>query len=485
MKKILFVLLIPVVSLLAVLGVKTKLCIDRWKSEKGIRLIPHPDTLAALHLQQAVGIPTVSFDDAPDASREELDSLNFFLRQTYPVVFSTLVNEPVEGQSLLLKWIGNSNTSMQPILLYAHMDVVPVEEKSDSSWRFTAFPKHVQDDTLRGRGTIDDKLGVIGILEAVNRLVAKGFRPNRDIYLAFGSDEETGGTNGAAKIAAALERKGIQLEWMLDEGGMVAEKMVPFVEAPVALIMTAEKGYMTMDLTVTGPGGHSSFPPKETPIDILAAAIMKLKSEPFERKICSPVDDFMDHAGAEMKFPFNVLFANRWLFSSLLLNEYSKIPEGDAMIRTTSAFTKISGGVKENTMPTTATVTVNFRILPGEDSRQTLEKVKRLIHDDRVSLHVHPDLQEPSPVASLAENGFAGISQAIRKVFPDAVIVPGLSIGATDSRHFGKVAKNRYRFLPVRMNREILSGMHGSNERIPMNCFMESIRFYEVLLNSN
>lgn len=456
----------------------------------GIRNIPPPDRNAANHLQQAVGIPSVSFDDLPDSSAKGLDTLIGFLHNVYPEVFRILEHEIIADHSLLLRWKGKKATVKKPVLLYAHMDVVPVEGLEKDSlrgdrWRFNPFKNQLDGDTICGRGTIDDKLGVIGILEAVNRLIAIGFQPERDIYIAFGSDEEIGGTNGAGKIAAVLEKKNIRLEWMLDEGGMVAEQMVPFVDAPVALVMTAEKGYMTVELSVKGPGGHSSFPPKEAPIDILASAIMKLKSSPFESRVCSPVDAFMDHVGPEMKFPFNVLFANRWLFTSLILNEYGKIAEGNAMIRTTTAFTRIEGGVKENMMPTVAAATVNFRILPGEDSYQVIESVKQKINDDRVVIRMHPDVQEPAPVASTENEGFKAISHAIHVAFPDAVIAPGLSIGATDSRHFGKVAMNRYRFLPVRMNREILSGMHGINERIPLDCFMESIRFYETLLKTN
>ncbi|MFM9051685.1 MAG: M20/M25/M40 family metallo-hydrolase [Bacteroidota bacterium] len=441
------------------------------------------DSTAVSNLQQSVGIATVSYDDSVGHEVPGIDSLIEFLNIQYPLTFSHLECDTVNSHSLLLSWKG-SDHRLKPVILYAHMDVVPALEDSANGWRFDAFPSLPDYDTVRGRGTVDDKLGVIGILEATERLMKRGYCPKRDIYIALGHDEETGGLQGASMIAKELEKKGVKASWLLDEGGMVAEGIVPFVKNPVALVMIAEKGYMTVELTVESNGGHSSFPPKDSPIDIIAGAIMRLKENPAEKSISGTVATFMEHAGPAMKFPYNAVFANPWLFSSLIMNEYEKIPEGNATIRTTRAWTMSHAGMKENVLPAHASATVNLRITPGSSIKEELDEIIKVVDDPRVKFRVHPGSMEPIAPSRLDSEGFIQISDAIRRTFPDAVVAPNLSIASTDSRHFEKVTEQRYRFLPVRMSREILAGMHGKNERLPAKDFCESILFYETLLGS-
>lgn len=442
------------------------------------------DTAAVSHLQEAVNIRSISYEDSTEAGLPGIDSLIGMLEQSYPNVFSRLKVERINGHSLLLTWKG-TDSGVPPVLLYAHMDVVPVEQNGKNPWRFDAFGATIEPDTILGRGCIDDKSGVIGILESINRLLERSFVPKRDVYIAFGHDEEIGGEKGAAIISDTLQARGIRFAWILDEGGMVAENMVPFVTAPVALVMTAEKGYMTVELSASGKGGHSSYPPKETPVEIITAALTRIHDQPFERKVIPALDGFMDHTGPEMRFPFNVMFANRWLFGGIILNQYENIPEANAMIRTTSACTILSGGVKENVIPSNVTATINLRLLPGDNSDAILRQLKEIVHDERVALKLTGHWDEASKNSSTSAEGFEKIRHSIRSVFPDAIVAPSISIGATDSRHFSKLADNIYRFLPIRMNRSILSGMHGTDERIPAAAFMETIAFYEQLIAEN
>ncbi len=438
------------------------------------------DTTAVFHLQQAVHFQGVSYEDSVQAGLSAIDSFTTFLKNTYPDVFMELAHETIGAHSLLLHWKGS--TTSAPVLFYAHLDVVPVE---GVNWRFKPFQEEFQDDTIRGRGAIDDKAGVIGILEGIHHLLIKSFKPKRDVYIAFGHDEEIGGDQGAKIISDTLEQRGVQFDWILDEGGLVAENMVPFVREPVALVMTAEKGYMTVELRVTSNGGHSSFPPTETPTDILSSALVRLHQDPFERHVIPAVDRFMDATGPQMGFPFQVLFANRWLFNPIILGEYEKIPEANAMIRTTSACTILKGGVKENVIPSLVTAVLNIRLLPGDSSQMILEQLRQKVNDPRIEIVVKGIPMEASSNASITGDGFEKISKTIREVFPDAVVAPSLSIATTDSRHFTKIVKDTYRFLPVRMDRSILSGMHGTNERLSARSFSETILFYEKLLEKN
>lgn len=441
------------------------------------RLNHGTDRSAAEHLQQAITIATVSFEDSISAS-PAFDTLLLFLRYNYPDVFGSLNAELFSNHSLLLTWKG-TDASLPPVLFYAHMDVVPAEM---SHWRFDPFHTPFRADTVYGRGAVDDKAGVIGLFEAIHRSLAKGIRPKHDIYFAFGHDEELDGWQGASVIADSLMHRGIRFSWMLDEGGLVAEHMVPFVDAPVAMVMTAEKGYMNVELQVEGRGGHSSYPPSETPLDILTAAWQRIHQQPFERRVIPALDGFMESTGPYMPFPYNTLFANRWWSSPLIMAQYEKIPEANAMIRTTSACTILQSGVKANVIPSHATAIINLRLLPGDNSASILEALKSIIQDPRV--HVRPKgvPLEASENASTDAEGYIKIRNSIHDVFPDAVVAPSLSIASTDSRHFRRIVDNTYRFLPLRMNREILAGMHGTDERIGTREFTEAVLFYESLL---
>ena len=476
MKKI----LLAIGVLLVVLGIKTAVFVShRTEGLAPVNNFP-ADSSAVLHLQQAVNFATISSEDDPLSGLPAIDSMVTFLQHTYPEVFQAMECQPIGGHSLLLHWKGTNSSA--PVIFYAHLDVVPVEESANNTWRFEPFGEPFNYDTIRGRGTVDDKAGVIGLLEATTRLIKNGHRPKRDIYIAFGHDEESGGKNGAAQLAKYLEEKGIKAEWLLDEGGLVAENMVPFVTPPVALIMTAEKGFMSVELTTNGNGGHSSFPPKETPMDIMIAGLQRLHASPFERSAIPALEGFMDHTGPEMTFPFNVIFANRWLFRPIILNEYEKIPEASAMIRTTMACTILKGGVKDNVLPSHVSATLNFRILPGETSAEVLASLAEKLDDERIIIRMKGKPDEPSAVSSSTSEGFEAITKAVRAVFPDAIVAPSLSIAGTDSRHFSNVAKDIYRFLPIRMDRSLLSGMHGANERISAAAFTETVHFYENLI---
>lgn len=481
-KKIGYTFLFIIVLLVAAITVNTVRSVSERTSGLRPRSLPVRDTAAVTHLQAAVHIASVSYEDSAQAGLPYMDTLIGFLERTYPEVFRTLENERINGHSLLFRWKG-SEPALKPVLFYAHMDVVPVETGTDHGWSFDPFHAAFDADTVRGRGCIDDKAGIIGLMEGVSRLVRKSFHPKRDIYIAFGHDEEIGGKNGAAEIARTLRERNIKLEWLLDEGGMVAVNMVPFVDPPVALVMTSEKGYMTVEISAEGKGGHSSFPPPETPVDVINSALTRLHEHPLDRKIIPSLEGFMKYTGPEMRFPFNVLFANRWLFGRVILGEYEKIPEANAMIRTTFACTILQGGVKENVIPSHVKAILNVRLLPGDRGEDVFAELKKIIHDERVSMKILGRQDEATRSASLEADGYSKIKSCVRTVFPDAVVAPSISIAATDSRYFLGLADDIYRFLPVRMNRSILSGMHGTDERIGANEFMETIGFYEALLS--
>jgi carboxypeptidase PM20D1 len=491
MKKTLLFLLALLIGLAVVLAVNTLRLSSKQlpRNNTNLRSDIKEDTAAIAHLAEAIQIQTVSYDDsARGKSNAVFDSLFTVLRKNYPAVFTSLQDTVINGRNLLLKWTG-TKPSLLPVILYAHMDVVPIEVNTLSQWKHAPFSGDVANDGttpdryIWGRGALDDKGSLIAIYEAVNRLLQKGYKPERTIYFASGSDEEIGGLNGAQAIAAYCRENKLHFDFYLDEGGTVIQGVVPGVDRPVALIGTSEKGYITLDLSVSLKGGHSSQPAKETALDVLLEAVKKVHDNPFEKKACQSVDEFMDYIGPEMQGALKVFFANRWLFKPVILSKYTESKEGNALVRTTSVTTIMNAGVKENVIPSRVNAKINFRILPGESCASVLKHVKEVINDERV-LITPGEKYEPSAVTASAQWGFNALQTTVAAVFPDALVAPFLMLGSTDSKHFSDLTNQTYRFFPVRMDRESLGSIHGINERIKVSSYMESIAFYEQLINN-
>jgi carboxypeptidase PM20D1 len=483
MKKIFLALLLGVIVLVAVLLVKTQ----AYKSKQlvaanGQRKELAIDDSAVQHLSRAIQINTTSNDDTAVVNQAAFDSFFVFLKSTYAPVFAALEDTIINERSLLLKWQGK-NESAKPVILYAHLDVVPIEESTKEKWTHAPFSGQVADGFIWGRGALDDKGSLVSVFEALKKLQARGFVPERTVYFAFGSDEEIGGAKGAAAIAAYLRAQNVSFEFYMDEGGMVSEGIVPNLKRPVALIGTAEKGYVTLELTANVKGGHSSHPPKQSALDVVTTAIKTLHDNQEERRSTETVSEFLSFIGPEMPMPLKAVFANQWLFAPLILNEYEKSDEGRALLRTTEVATIINAGNKENVIPSLVNAKVNYRILNDETSTQVIERAKKLINDTLVKITAG-ELYEPSRNSSSATYGFKLLQQTSAQVFPDAIVTPFLMLGSTDSKHFQDITENTYRFFPVRMNSDLLGTIHGINERIGAKDYMETISFYETLLTN-
>jgi carboxypeptidase PM20D1 len=432
---------------------------------------------AVQHLSQAITFRTISYADPGQFDSSAFKSFHQFLERTYPTLHQHLSHELVADYSLLYKWEG-IDTALAPVVLMAHQDVVPIEAASQSIWTVDPFAGVVKDSFIWGRGATDDKINLISIMEAVEKLTSENFKPQRTVYLAFGHDEEIGG-KGAKAIAALLKVRNIKPVLILDEGGIITREKVPGMKIPVALIGTSEKGYMSVQMRVEKNGGHSSMPERETSVDILTQAIVRLREKPFAPNFSPSTRDFITSLGPEMPFTQKMAFANLWLFRPMVNSIYESSAAGNAMIRTTLVPTIIDAGIKDNVVPTVATATVNVRLLPGDGSQLVLARMKELIADDRVSLTVLDEfLAEPSAVTSSESFAYKKIDQNIKKSFPGLVATPFLMIGGTDSRHFGDVSEGIIKFSP--MIDPI--GFHGIDERVSLESYQTSLWFFEQLL---
>ncbi len=427
-------------------------------------------------LALAIQVPTVSVEDSTRGDSVPLAELHRLLDQVFPRVHAALGREVVNG-SLLYTWRGTDST-LPALLLASHLDVVPADS---AKWSHPPFSGAVADGYIWGRGALDDKVGVLGTLEAVEALLREGLRPGRTVYLAFGGDEELGGRHGAAQIAARLGQRGVRLEAVIDEGGAVLEGIVPGVSVPVATVGVAEKGSVSLALEAQVAGGHSSMPPSRTAIGLVSRAITRLEHDQFPGSLRASRGLF-EAVGPEMSWPYRVLFANLWLFEPLVVRRLTAVPSTAATVRTTIAPTIIEGGKKDNVLPGSARAVVNLRILPAETVESTVDRVRRVVNDPGVTISVIGESHDPSPVSPANAASFLALATAIRQIHPDAVVAPYLVLGATDARHYASLTPNVYRFLPVHLASSDLARIHGIDERVAIGDYLNAVRVYAQII---
>ena len=444
---------------------------------------PEPvDAAAVQRLSGALQIQTVSTEGA-SPSPESLATFHAFLARNFPRVHSTLKVEPIAGGSLLFTWVG-ADAAAPALLLTAHQDVVPVEAGSEGKWAAPPFSGAVANGFVTGRGAIDDKGSLIAILEATERLLARNYRPRHTIYLAFGHDEERGGT-GAKAMAALLERRGAHIGLALDEGYAVLDGVIAGVRPPIAMIGVAEKGYVSVELTAAGAGGHSSMPSDDNAAAHIAAAVDRLVESQKPARIDGATAAMFDGIAPYSNGPMRVALGNRWLTGPLVRRQLLASPDTAAALRTTTALTILSAGTKDNVLPQSARAVVNHRILPGDTIESVIAHDRKVIDDPRVQVRPLPTRHNPSRPVSTSSAEYQRVKAAIRATFPEAAVSPGLVLGATDGRHYEGVAKGVLRFAPFRMRKDDLARFHGNDERVAIVDYMRAIGFYERLMSGS
>ena len=453
--------------------------------ESGAAVPGAPGRDPAGHLARAVQFRTISYDDPAKFDHEAFTGLHRYLEAAFPRVHSALTRETVDRYSLLYTWPGH-DPAPAPIVLAGHLDVVPVEAATESDWSFPPFDGQIDGGFVWGRGSFDCKAVVLGLLEAAEALLAAGFSPRRTFLLAFGHDEEVGGTNGAAQIAALLRSRAVCPHYVLDEGLAITEGVAPYVRRPVASIGIAEKGYLNLELSVEVTGGHSSMPPRETAIGILSAAIVRLERHPMPARLAGPAGQMLGSLAREVPPVLRLVMTNQRLFGPLIARLMARSPTAAASIRTTTAPTIFQAGVKENVLPTQARAIVNFRLQPGDTIAGVTSRVRTIIADPRVRVAETGTMRsEPSPVSDTASPGYRAIEQAIARVFAGVAVAPSLVLGATDSRHYAPLGCPCYRFMPFWLRPEDLSRAHGVNERLGVDDYARGVEFYKELIRAS
>tara|TARA_X000000950_G_scaffold281558_1_gene378528 strand:+ start:84519 stop:86015 length:1497 start_codon:yes stop_codon:yes gene_type:complete len=425
------------------------------------------------NVSAAIQIRTITLTAGdPRPGREgpwlELEDL---LERTYPDFHATAEKMKVADYTLLYHWEG-SDPSLDPILLMAHQDVVPVNIGTEGDWDAPPFSGEIVGDYLYGRGTIDDKTSLITIMEAAEALVDSGFQPTRSIWIMFGHDEEVSGSGARAGVEY-FESQGIEMEMVLDEGFMVVDPF-PITGTTVGMIGIAEKGYVTIEITSRAAGGHSSTPPRNSANIQLARALVALDETQMPSNLSEPpMSDMIAALAADMPFMTRMAFANQWLFGSMIEGQFSADGASNAMIRTTTAPTMISGSIKENVLPQNAVALVNFRIHPSDTMESVLAHVREVISGiDGVTADISQREgigNEASPVSPIDSRAYQTLAAVAAAAGGDVPVVPALVLGATDARWTTGISENVYRFAPAVIAIGDLSGFHGTNERIAVD----------------
>ena len=433
---------------------------------------------AALHLSQALQIKTVSFGDTLPIDTAEFIKFRTFMETTYPLMHQKLEKKSFNLFSYVFTWKGK-DTTLAPYVLMAHTDVVPVEAIAESKWSYPSFSGTIDKDTIWGRGAVDDKGSAIAIMEAVELSLQENIQPNRTIYLCFGHDEEISGKRGAAIFSKWFDSSNIKPALVLDEGGMVDTEKFKATGRPVAVVGTGEKGYTNIDLTVEIPGGHSSTPMKETAIDILNKAIVKVRAKQMPALIAPPVQDLLNRTSAGESFFTKMVMANMWLFKGSVIKKMEASNQTNAMVHTTLVPTIVKAGIKDNVIPSIAKATFNSRILPGQTSGDVVAFVKKAINDERVIVKKQTiSLFEASATTSADHPTFKKIEGLTQQVLPNVLVSPYLVVGATDSRYFRPFSESVLNFSPM----QDVKGFHGIDERLGKEDLNRMITFYKLFI---
>ena len=427
-------------------------------------------------LAQLVRCKTISYHDKSLEDDGEFQKLICLLPQLYPRVFDVCSVDQLPDRALLLRWPGKNQ--VDPAVLMAHYDVVPVNEEN---WEKPPFAGILEDGVLWGRGTLDTKVTFNGIFSAANYLIGKGFVPENDIYFAFSGGEEVNG-KGAPNIVKFFEDHHIQPAIVVDEGGAVVENVFPGVTKPCGVIGIAEKGMMNVQYRTLSAGGHASAPKPHTPVGVLAAACKKVEDHPFKAHIEGPAAQMFDTLGRYSSPLYKMIFANMWCFGWVidLLGKKSG-GEINALVRTTSAFTQMEGSTARNVIPPEAKMVANMRLNPADSVASALAYLKKTVNDANVELTVLESF-EPSPVSETDCPAWDKVASAVANTWPGCIVTPYLMVQCSDSRHYGKLSNHVYRFSAMDLTAEERATIHGNNERIRVECAQKAVEFYIRLM---
>jgi len=429
-------------------------------------------------MQDLIRCRTVSSRDESEVDWDEVKKLQALLAERYPELHRTAPPLHIGKTGLLFHIAAGPADSAPawsgPAVLMAHYDVVPVVQ---SEWSKPAFDAIIEGDTLWGRGTLDTKGTLCALLESAEQKLASGWRPRRDLFLAFSGEEETGGSS-CPEIVSWFESQGIRPEFVLDEGGAIVEKPFPGVEGRCAMVGTAEKGSINIEVTVRGRPGHASAPPCHSAPSLAALAIGAIESHPYHCQLTTPVREML-----------RVLAPGRNHLYELIFKSASRKIGGEvnALMHTTCAVTRLRAGDAYNVLPASASFGMNLRLLGIDTVDYAVARIRALL--DAVSRETGAQFDikvlgsdNPSPVSRTDCPQWEALSSVILETWPGILVSPYLMMACSDSRHYCRISDKVYRFSGMFLSKEDRGMIHGKDERIRLPILFETVRFYLNLL---
>ncbi|WP_415325876.1 M20/M25/M40 family metallo-hydrolase [Chryseobacterium sp. MMS23-Vi53] len=507
MKKFLFILIGIIVILIIIVLIKTFTYPFKKinsSTSKGWKVIK--DDSAIQRLSGGIKIPTVSTGELGEFDYSTFDRIKEYLKTSYPLIYENAEYVEVNQYGLVYRLKG-SNPSLAPILFLSHTDVVPpgdadLKDKTENvfrandkplppvsivaeEWDFGPFSGAVANGRIYGRGTIDMKGMLFSLMESLNNIIKTHHKPQRDIYLAFGFDEEVGGQKGAVQIANYFKSKNLTFDAVYDEGGLILQKgSVAGIDADVAVIGCAEKGFLSVKIKVKGLGGHSSMPPTESAIGKAAVIMQRLEDDQMKPMITPLINEFFTKIGGSMSFVNRMGISNQWLLKPVLLSQLTKNNSTNALVRTTTALTMMKGSDAPNVLSPEVEFVVNFRLLPGNTVKEVKEHIAKATKGFDVEIEEIDNVKEASAVSSTNTKAFKLIEAGIKEIHPTAIATPYLTVGATDAYKYQIVSKNIYRFMPIKITDAEKQSIHSTNEYISIENYMKMIHYFEFIMRN-
>ena len=474
--------LIPVaiiVLFFAIIFIRAFLFVPKKAEHKNIDAVYVNGDKASHDLSEMIKCKTISHRDDSLDDISEFEKFEKLLPELFPAVYGKCSFEKVGKRGLLLRWKGKSPDA--PSVFMSHYDVVSVEE---NDWEKPAFDGIIENGVLWGRGTLDTKGTLNGILQAAEALILEGFVPKNDIYFAFGGNEEING-DGSYRIVQLFKERGITPGFVLDEGGAVCTGVFPGVKTPIALIGIGEKGVLNVQYTVKGGGGHSSSPKAGGPVARLSKACLNVEKSSFKYTLTRPTAELFDTAGRHSTFLYRLIFANQWCFSPVL-SLYAKLSGGEfnAVVRTTTAFTQMEGSKGVNVIPPVAKMASNHRIIPGETVESVVEHIRRAVDDESVEVSVING-NNPSVISEVNCEAYERVRSTVAETWQDTIVTPYLMVAGSDSRHWGEISDKVYRFSAMALSKEERGMIHGNNERIPLATISRTVEFFTRIMRKS
>lgn len=507
MKKVLLIILGILVILVAVLLIKTYTYpFKKNTAETGEGWKPVKNDSALIRFSKGIKIPTVSTGSLGEFNYTPFDEFKEYLKTSYPLVYQNTENFEVNKYGLVFRLKG-SNPALEPILFLSHMDVVPpgdadVKNKEENifrpddkvlppvskvaeDWDYSPFAGVVANGRIYGRGAIDMKGMLFSLMESMNNLIKSKLTPQRDIYLAFGFDEEVGGQKGAIQIADYFKKKGLKFDAVYDEGGLIMQKgSVAGIDSDVAVIGCAEKGFLSAKIKVKGLGGHSSMPPMESAIGKTAVIMQRLENDQMKPVITPLIKEFFDNIGGAMPFTSRLAIANQWLLKPVLLSQLTKNNTTNALVRTTTALTMMKGSDGTNVLSPEVEFVVNFRLLPGNTVKDVREHIAKVTQGFDVEVEEIDNTREASKISPTNTKAYQLIQAGIKEIHPGAIVTPYLTMAGTDAAKYEIVSKNVYRFMPIKINSSEQQSLHSTNEYLSIENYLKMIHYFEYMMKN-